>query len=317
MATGYKDYYKTLGVSRGATDKEIKSAFRKLARRSHPDLNPDDPGAEARFKELNEAHEVLADPQKRKKYDQYGADWEHGPQMQAPFGGRGRNGRQVEYQTMSAEDLESAFGNSEPFSDFFHSMFGSAGGAAAGSRTQRRAPARRGPDLEGEVTISLEDAASGTSTTVELDTGAGTRRVEVKIPPGIADGARVRAAGQGSPGSGGAAPGDLYIRVRIVPHPLFTRDGDDLRTRVPVPLDVALLGGQVEVSTVNRKRVALTVPPETQNGTVLRLRGLGMPHLNGKTSGDLHVQVDLRLPLPLTPPLKEWAEELAKRLNPP
>ena len=316
MATGYKDYYKTLGVSRKATDKEIKTAFRKLARKSHPDLNPDDPGAEVRFKEINEAHEVLADPEKRKKYDQYGADWEHGPQVRGPFGGgMGTNGQQVEYRTMSTEDLESLFGNSEPFSDFFHSMFGSSGSATAGGQTrQRRAPARRGGDVEGEVSLSLEDAASGTSTTVELNTGAGTRRVEVKIPAGIADGARVRAAGQGSSGSGGGPGGDLYIRVRIASHPLFTRDGDDLRTKVPVPLDVALLGGPVEVPTIKRTLVSLTVPPETQNGTVLRLRGLGMPHLNGNGSGDLHAQVDVRLPLPLTPPLKEWAEELRERL---
>ena len=316
MATGYKDYYKSLGVSRGASDKEIKSAFRKLAPKSHPDLNPDDPGAEARFKELNEAHEVLADPEKRKKYDQFGADWEHGPQMQNPFGGGMRgSGQQVEYRTMSADDLQSVFGTSAPFSDFFHSMFGSSAGPNGGRATgQRPSPARRGSDVEGEVTISLEDAASGTATTVELDTGSGSRRVEVQIPAGIADGARVRAAGQGSTGRGGAASGDLYIRVRVTPHPLFTREGSDLRTRVPVPLDVALLGGQVEVPTIKRTRVSLTVPPDTQNGTVLRLRGLGMPRLGGKGNGDLDAQVDVRMPVPLNPPLKEWAEELRKRL---
>ena len=310
MATGYKDYYKTLGVSRKATDKEIKAAFRKLARKHHPDLNPDDPAAEARFKEANEAHEVLADPAKRKKYDQFGADWERGPQAANPFGGR--SGQPVEYRTMSARDLESMFGNAAPFSDFFHSMFGGAGGVGA-EPGRRRVQALRGSDVEGEVTISLEDAATGTATTVALETGPSSRRVEVKIPAGIADGARVRAAGQGTSGSGGGASGDLYIRVRVAPHAVFTREGDDLLAKVPVPIDVALLGGQVEVPTILGTRVSLTVPPETQNGNVLRLRGLGMPHLNHKGAGDLRAEVDLRLPLPLTPAVREWAEGLRQR----
>ena len=320
MAAGYKDYYKTLGVTRQASAKEIKAAFRKLARKSHPDLHPDDPAAEARFKEVNEAHEVLADPEKRKKYDQFGADWEHGPQVRSPFGGGAAgNGRPMEYRTMSANDLESMFGSSHPFSDFFNSMFGAGGAQAPGAGSggggrQRRAVTSRGTDVEGEATISLEQAASGTATTVELAGGAAPRRVEVKIPPGITDGARVRAAGQGSDGSGGGASGDLYIRVRVAPHPLFTREGDDLRTRVPVPIDVAILGGEVEVPTIQGKRVSLKVPAETQNGKVLRLRGLGMPRLRAEGRGDLHAEVELRLPLPIKPAVREWAEGLRDRL---
>jgi DnaJ-class molecular chaperone len=308
MAAGYKDYYQTLGVARTATPREIKAAFRKLARKSHPDLHPDDPGAETRFKEINEAHEVLADPDKRKRYDELGPGWAGGAQMPGPFGGRG--GQQVEYRTMSGEDLESLFGNRAPFSDFFHSMFG----APAGAR-QRQAPAVRGANVEGEVSISLEEAATGTARNVELDVGGGTRRIEVKIPAGIKDGARVRAAGQGSAGSGGGVSGDLFMRVHVEPHPVFTRSGDDLRTTVPVPLDVALLGGAVEVPTIRGTRVNLTVPPETQNGKVLRLRGLGMPRLNRSGNGDLHAEVAVRLPLPLSSEAREWAEGLRSRLT--
>ncbi|GAC1579743.1 MAG: DnaJ C-terminal domain-containing protein [Candidatus Dormibacteria bacterium] len=307
MATDYKDYYKTLGVPRAATDKEIKSAFRKLARKSHPDLNPNDPGAEARFKEINEAHEVLADPEKRKKYDQFGAGWEHGGQAPSPFGGRGQ---QVEYRTMSAHDLESMFGTSAPFSDFFHSMFGSSGGAGP----LRGAPAAKGSNVEGEVTITLEDAARGTATTIQLEGGGRKKKVEVKIPPGITDGARVRAAGQGAAGTGGGASGDLFVRVRVLPHPIFAREGNDLRVKVGVPLEVALLGGEVEVPTIKGTRVSLSVPAETQNGAVLRLRGLGMPHLGGNANGDLHALIDVRLPVPMSAPVREWAEGLKARL---
>ncbi|MFN2462999.1 MAG: DnaJ C-terminal domain-containing protein [Candidatus Dormibacteria bacterium] len=315
MATAFKDYYQALGVARTATDKEIKAAFRKAARKSHPDLHPGDAGAEARFKEINEAHEVLADPEKRRKYDQFGADWEHGPQARNPFGaGMGGNGQRVEYRTMSATDLEGMFGSANPFSEFFHSMFGSAGrpgnAPGEGPRGAARPQQLRGSDVEGAVEITLDEAANGTSRTVAVESDGKSRRVEVKIPPGIADGARVRAAGQGSGGGGGGARGDLYIRVRILPHALFERLGDDLRARVPVPLDVALLGGSVEVPIIRGKRVSLTIPPETQNGTPMRLRGLGMPRLQGKGSGDLHVEVSVALPLPLTPAAKALAEGL-------
>ncbi|MDQ6748305.1 MAG: HSP40/DnaJ peptide-binding protein, partial [Candidatus Dormibacteraeota bacterium] len=174
----------------------------------------------------------------------------------------------------------------------------------------RQAPALRGQDVEGEVAITLEEAAAGTARTVETTGESGTRRVEVKIPAGIADGARVRAAGQGAHGSGGAGAGDLYMRVRVLPHAAFERSGDDLRTTVAVPVHVALLGGDVEVPTVKGKRVSLHVAPETQNGKVLRLRGLGMPKLKGGGSGDLLAEVDVRLPIPLTPAARKLAEEL-------
>jgi curved DNA-binding protein len=319
MATTFKDYYEVLGVPRKATQKDIKSAFRKLARKYHPDVNPNDPTAESKFKEINEANEVLSDPAKRKRYDELGPEWETyeawekaGRPGPSPFGGgrrsagAGGGGPSVEYRTVSPEDLEELFGGASPFSDFFHDSFGRYEGTTGG----RRAPSLKGEDVEGETGISLEEAFTGTTRTVEVMTPDGTRRVQVNIPPGIKDGARVRAAGQGNAGTGGGKPGDLYIGVHIQPHPVFAREGDNIRVQVPVPLATALLGGEVEVPTPGGKRVKLTVPPESQNGRVLRLRGLGMPKLKGGGSGDLLAEVDVRLPVPMDTETKIWAERL-------
>ncbi|MFN2568506.1 MAG: DnaJ C-terminal domain-containing protein [Candidatus Dormibacteria bacterium] len=323
MATTFKDYYETLGVKRDAGEKEIKAAFRRLARKHHPDVNAGDPTAVERFKEINEAHEVLGDPEKRRRYDQLGPQWEQYEQWERagkpgggsaftgapPFGG-GSAG-QVEYHTVSSDELESLFGSAEsPFSDFFHTVFGR--GAAAGPRRgQRRAVApRRGGDVEGEVTISLAEAYSGADRTVELTGESGLRRVQVHIPAGIAEGARVRAAGQGGSGRAGGTAGDLLIRVRVAPDPRFVRDGQDLRTSIPVPLATALLGGTVDVITPPGRRIELRIPPETQNGAKFRLRGLGMPHVRGSGRGDLYAEVDVRLPLPLSEAARTAAEQL-------
>jgi curved DNA-binding protein len=311
MAARVRDYYEVLGVPRTASQKEIQSAFRKLARQHHPDVNPNDPEAAERFKEISEAYEVLSYPEKRSRYDQVGRDgqeyeaWQRAGRPEgSPFG----QGQRVEYRTVSPEDMEDIFGSESPFSDFFHDLFGrsQAGGARRGFET-RPLP---GEDVEAETTVTLEEAHRGTTRTVELQTPQGPRRVEVQIPPGVRDGARVRAAGQGGPGRDGGQPGDLFIRVHVQPHALFRREGDDLFVRVPVPLDVALLGGEVDVPTPAGTRVSVRVPPETQNGTRLRLRGLGMPRLRGQGSGDLYAEVDVRLPVPLTPELRELAEKL-------
>jgi curved DNA-binding protein len=318
MPTAFRDYYQVLGVDRGASEKEIHAAFRRLARKHHPDVNPEDASATQRFKEINEAHEVLGDPEKRRKYDQYGAEWEQyeawekaGRPGAGPFGGgapfTGRQGS-VEYRTVSPEELEELFGSASPFSDFFYEMFGSGPGGARRGRSAARP--RRGEDVEGDATITLEEAYHGTHRTLELGGGGGTRRVEVRIPPGIRDGARVRASGQGGAGTGGGHSGDLYIRVHIQPHVTFTREGDDLRVRVPVPLDVALLGGEVEVPTIKGTRASLRIHAGTQNGSRLRLRGLGMPHLRGGGHGDLIAEVDVRLPVPLTDEARAAAEQL-------
>jgi DnaJ-class molecular chaperone len=325
MATGVRDYYEVLGVPRTASEKEIKSAFRKLARQYHPDVNPNDPQAADKFKEINEANEVLSDPEKRRRYDELGADWRQydawqaaGRPQGAPFGGQGSR---VEYQTVSPEDLEDLFGSESPFSGFYYDLFGEqqtgrpqTGGPRAGRRPGRvDLGSMPGEDVEAETWVTLEEAYRGTTRTVELQTPQGTRRVEVNIPAGIQDGARVRVAGQGSRGQNGGRAGDMFIRVRVRPHPTFRREGDDLYVRVPVPLDVALLGGEVMVPTLKGTPVSLRVPPETQNGRRLRLRGLGMPHLRGEGAGDLYAEVDVRLPLPLTPEVRELAEKLRQQ----
>ncbi|MEO8898724.1 MAG: J domain-containing protein [Candidatus Dormibacter sp.] len=327
MATTFQDYYGILGVSRTATQKEIKTAFRKLARKHHPDLNQNDSEAERKFKEINEANEVLSDPEKRRKYDELGPRWREyeawekaGKPGASPFGGSpfggggagGNGGPQVEYRTVSPEDLEGMFGDADPFSDFFHSMFGRSGGAAPRSRGRTRAaPPRRGQDVEGSAEITLEEAYGGTTRTVELADETGrTRRLEVKIPAGVANAARVRAAGQGGQGTSGAGAGDLYVTVQIRPHPRFKREADNLRTTVEVALDVALLGGEVPVRTLRGTTVELRVAPGTQNGSKLRLRGLGMPTLRAGGHGDLIAEVNVRLPVQLTAATKRLAEEL-------
>lgn len=322
MPTAFQDYYAILGVPRTATQKEIKAAFRKLARKHHPDLNGNDPGAERKFKEVNEANEVLSDPEKRRRYDELGPRWREyeawekaGKPGSSPFGGAPAGGGGAEYRTVSPDELEAMFGNADPFSDFFHSMFGQPGSSAGGStRASRRRPAaRRGEDVQGTAQISLNEAYAGTTRTVEIADDSGrARRIEVRIPAGVADGARVRAAGQGGRGSAGAGAGDLYVRVSIASDPRFSRDGDNLRTVVEVPLDVALLGGDVPVPTMRGTSVHLAIPEATQNGAKLRLRGLGMPRWRGEGHGDLIAEVSVRLPSQLTPDTRALAEALRR-----
>ena len=325
MPTTFKDYYATLGVPRTATEKEIHSAFRKLARKHHPDVNPGDKSAEDRFKEINEAHEVLGDPEKRKKYDELGPRWQEYEQWERagrpgpnPFQARsgGDGGQPFEYRTVSPDELEDLFGNSAPFSDFFETFFGGGGfGSGTRGRTQtfrqrgaRSQPALRGQDVEGETEITLEEAYAGTARTIELTGADGmSRRVEIRIPAGIHEGARVRAAGQGGSGAGGGGSGDLFVRVHIRPHAGFTRQGQNLQTRVSVPLSVAVAGGTVQVRTLRGSTVSLTIPAATQNGAKLRLRGLGLPHVKGDGAGDLIAEVDVRIPVPVPQPLQEWA----------
>jgi DnaJ-class molecular chaperone len=309
MATTFKDYYAILGVPRTATDKEIRAAFRKLARKHHPDVNQGDKSAEDRFKEINEANEVLGDPEKRKKYDELGPRWQEYEQWERagrpgpnPFTG----GDQFGYRTVSPDELEGMFGSRAPFSDFFQQFFGGEPDPGGPSRGRRRV-ARRGQDVEGDAEISLEEAYTGSTLTVDMSSGEGPRRVEVKIPAGIHEGARVRATGQGSPGRGGGPRGDLFIRVHIRPHRVFTRTGSDLAVRVPTPLATAIAGGTVQVPTLRGTTAQLSIPPGTQNGARLRLRGLGMPHLHGDGAGDLLATVDVRLPQPPPEELVAWA----------
>jgi curved DNA-binding protein len=320
----FKDYYSTLGVAKTATEKEIKQAFRKLARKHHPDVNPGDKAAEAKFKEINEANEVLGDPEKRRKYDELGANWREyeraaaagqaGPQAggwNTHFGGGQPGGG---FRTMTEEEMHEMFGDADPFSDFFHTFFGgSVGGDDARRGRGARSRARHGRDVEQEIELGLDDAFHGTMRRLSIKHDGHARTVDVRIPAGVSDGSRVRVSGEGEHGSGGAQSGDLYLRIRLAPHPRFERKGRDLHTRVTVPLTTAVLGGEADVETLGGKSLRLKIPPATQNGQRFRLRGHGMP-VAGKPdeTGDLYATIDVQLPRELTPEQREHFEALRR-----
>ena len=317
----FKDYYATLGVSKASSEKEIKQAYRKLARKHHPDVNPGDKQAEVRFKDINEAYEVLGDPAKRKKYDELGANWRLYEQAEAqgqpnPFAGQwnvnmggapGGGG----VRTMTQEEMEQIFGDTNPFSDFFTTFFGAEPDARRGSRGRPRH--RQGRDVEHEIELTLEDAYHGTTRRLSLKHGGQARTVDVRIPAGVGDGSRVRVAGEGEHGAGGASSGDLYLRVRLGSHPEFERKGRDLYVRVPVPVPVAVLGGEAEVRTLSGKPVRLRIPPFTQNGQLFRVKGYGMPRIGQPDdTGDLYARVEAQLPTELSAAEREHYEALAK-----
>ncbi|MDI7276513.1 MAG: J domain-containing protein [Anaerolineae bacterium] len=305
----YRDYYEVLGVGRNASEREIKRAYRQLARKYHPDVNPGDRTAEERFKEINEAYEVLSDPEKRRKYDELGANYRQWQRMggrpgdfdwsQWMAGGPAGGRVHVEYG-----DLSDLFGGG--FSDFFQSIFGGMGPTMAGA--ERRTGPARGRDFEQPVQITLEEAFAGTTRLLRSD----GRTLEVKIPAGVRTGSRVRVAGEGSPGRGGAPRGDLYLVVEVLPHPRFRVDGDDLRVEVAVDLYTAVLGGEVAVPTP-RGQVMLKIPPETQGAQVFRLRGQGMPRLRDPSSrGDLYAEVRIDVPQKLSERERELFRQLAQ-----
>jgi DnaJ-class molecular chaperone len=319
----FKDYYQTLGVSKTATAKEIKAAFRKLARKFHPDVNPGDAAAEASFKEVNEAYEVLGDPGTRKKYDELGANWRlyeqagaRGRPPGAPGAGQGGQG----FRTMTPEEMEELFGGENPFSDFFTTFFGGDvfGGTGRGSRThgpraQGRGRRRPGRDVENEIVLPLEDAYNGTTTRLQLRHGGEVRSVDVRIPAGVSDGSRVRVSGEGERGIGGAESGHLFLRVRLAPHAVFERKGRDLYVAVHVPVTTAVLGGEADVRTLAGKPARLRIPPETQNGQVFRLKGYGMPAVGAPADkGDLYARVEVQVPTGLTDQEREHYAALRK-----
>ncbi len=324
----FKDYYQTLGVAKTASDKELKQAYRKLARKHHPDVNPGDKSAEARFKEINEAYEVLGDPEKRRKYDELGANWRQYEQAQqqgygfpggAPFGGAAPGagawninmGGPGGYRTMSDEEMHELFGNEDPFSDFFRTFFGSGGPREGGRPRQGRAPRmHKGRDIEHEVELTLEEAYHGATRRVSIKQDGHARSVDVRIPAGVKDGSRVRAAGEGEAGGNGGASGDLYLRVRLKPHPVFERKGHDLHAKVAVPVTTAVLGGEAQVPTITGS-ARLRIPETTQSGQVFRLKGHGMPAV-GKPDdrGDLYATVEIQLPRSLTREQRTGWEQL-------
>src|SRR5262245_45158897 len=324
MVMDFKDYYSTLGVAKTATAKEIKQAYRKLARKHHPDVNPGDKVAEAKFKEINEAYEVLGDPEKRTKYDELGANWRMYEQQARsggqPFGGWGPapGGGGATYRTMTPEEMEELFGDSNPFSDFFTTFFGGgeAGfGGATGGREARGARSRKraGRDIENEIELGLEDAYHGATRRLIMRHDGQAKHVDVRIPAGVTDGSRVRVSGEGEQGVGGAESGNLYLRVRLAPHPVFERKGRDLYVTSAVPLMTAVLGGEANVQTLSGKPARLRIPPLTQNGQLFRLKGYGMPAV-GKPdeTGDLYARVDVQLPTRLSEQEREHFEALKK-----
>lgn len=330
MAVDYKDYYKILGVKKDANEKEIRQAFRKLARKHHPDVNPNNKEAEEKFKEINEANEVLSDPDKRKKYDEMSAYYQQyghmpgaaGPTGAGGYGGYGDtggfNGGNYQYRTVNEEDLRDIFGDQSNFSDFFETLFGSgmAGGTGrtqTAGRGQQRAT--KGQDIESTIDVTLEEAYKGTTRMLELTEADGTtRRLEVKIPMGVNDGSRIRIAGQGLQGSAGR--GDLYLVVQMMPDPRFTREGSDVHTHIDVPLTIAILGGETQVPTPDGRKLLLRIPAETPNGKAFRLRGQGMPRIGQPDSrGDLYAEVNVSLPRNLTEEQRQLFETFARSVG--
>jgi curved DNA-binding protein len=326
----FQDYYAVLGVPRTATEKEIRSAYRKLARQHHPDLNPNDKESEERFKQVAEAYEVLSDPEKRRIYDELGPRWREYEQWQRAAsaagatptwedflraqGQPGPGGARYEYRSVNEEDLEDLFGDRQPFSDFFESMFG---GGIGGARARSTRVQRAGTDLEYPVEVTLEEAYRGTTRQFTIRTPEGQeRRLEATIPPGVTNGSRIRLAGQGNPGRGGGRAGDLYLVVAVQPASRFERDADNLRTKIQAPLSTLLVGGMARVPTPDGRTLELRIPAGTQDGRVFRLRGQGMPRLGEPNRrGDLFAEVHARLPERLTDRQRELIEEFA-RLEP-
>jgi curved DNA-binding protein len=327
----YIDYYKILGVEREATKEEISKSYKKLARKYHPDLNKN-AGAEAKFKELSEAYEVLKDPEKRKRYDALGANWKEGAPFNAP------PGWDVHYEYgPGAGGGGGGFGGLGGFSDFFESLFGGrgrGGGAQAGGNfgganggidlndilsgnfrrggatTGGTAAAGAGQDVESEITVGLEDIYHGGKKTIELSGPNGVRRLDVKIPPSIRDGERIRLGGQGMPGRGRAGAGDLYLKVKIAPHSIFRADGDDLVVTVPIEAWDAALGTRLPVPTLDGE-VQMTVPAGVSSGQRLRLRGKGLNRRGGDGRGDLYAELRVVVPRKLT----QEQEALFKKLR--
>ena len=300
----YKDYYQILGVARNASANEIKGAYRKLAMQYHPDRNPGDKQAEERFKEMNEAYQVLSDPQKRARYDQLGASYSQWQQQGTPGNfnwGQWTAQPGSGYQEVNLNDL---FGDTT-FSDFFRSIFGgmSAGQQVRG-RGRSRAPAMQEPQ---PVTISLKEAYTGTTRTLQ----AGKRRMEVKLPAGGSTGTKIRVAGAGPAGSNGN-PSDLYLVLDVAEDPAFARDGNDLHAQVTIDVFKAILGGEVEVPTLAGK-VVMTIPPGTQPEQVFRLAGRGMPQLKSPgVKGDLYVLAKVQIPKGLNTRQKSLLEQASK-----
>ncbi|MEO8512852.1 MAG: J domain-containing protein [Ignavibacteria bacterium] len=314
----YKDYYKILGVSKSASQDEIKKAFRKLAVKYHPDKNSGDKTAEAKFKEINEANEVIGDEAKRKKYDELGSNWNNYQQGQGQSQGGFDWGKyQQQYggsqggQTYTTDfgDFSSSFGGGGGgFSDFFEAFFGGAGFGGGKQKSSGRRQALKGQDMQAELQVSLEDAYNGSEKVFEIN----GQTIKLKLKKGVNDGLVLKLAGKGYSGQNNGQNGDLLLTVKIEKHPFYNRIDDDLYMDLPLDIFTAVLGGKLDVTTLKGK-IKITIPPETSNGKTLRLGGLGMPKY-GKESqhGDLFVKIDLETPKNLTAEEKKLFEQLAE-----
>ncbi|AZB30489.1 DnaJ C-terminal domain-containing protein [Chryseobacterium balustinum] len=299
----YIDYYKILGVDKSATQDDIKKAYRKQARKLHPDLNPNDKEAEKHFKELNEANEVLSNPENRAKYDKYGENWKHGEEYE-----KAQQQQRQQYQggNYGGGFSGADFGEGEDFSDFFQSMFGGAGGGSNRSSRGSASGKFKGQDVHAELNLNLKDAATTHQQTFDIN----GKKVRITIPAGVYDGQQIKLKGHGSPGINGGPSGDLYITFNINPDSNFERVGDDLKTKVTIDLYTAVLGGEVTVNTLDGS-VNLKVKPGTQNGTTVRLKGKGFPvYKKDGHFGDLFATYDVKLPTDLTDKQKELFEQL-------
>jgi curved DNA-binding protein len=292
----YVDYYKILGIDKTATQAEVKSAYRKLARKYHPDLNPNDKNAKKNFQQINEANEVLSDPEKRKKYDQYGKDWQHAEEFE-----KSKQYRETSSGPRGGGYSETFSGGD--FSDFFESMFGGSSGRG-GSRQVKY----RGEDYNAELQLGLMDACKAHKQTLAVN----GKNIRITIPAGIENGQTIKIAGHGGQGINGGPDGDLYITFSITDLPKIKRLGNNLYTTVDLDLYTAVLGGEITIETLNGK-VKLKVPPETQNGSKIKLKGKGFPVYKEEGHfGDLYVTYSIKIPKNLTEKQKALFAELAK-----
>ncbi|MEN2412856.1 J domain-containing protein [Flavobacterium mesophilum] len=300
----YIDYYKVLDVTKSATEAEIKKAYRKLARKYHPDLNPNDKEAEKKFKEINEANEVLSNPENRKKYDKYGKDWKHADEFEKA--GYDPNQQQQHYSRQQSGQDFSGFGgdfSGSDFSDFFNSMYGS-----GRSRSQSK---YRGQDFNAELQLDLASAY----TTHKQNLSVNGKNIRITIPAGVENGQIIKIPGHGSPGANGGPNGDLYITFQISNNSDFKRDGNNLYSNVDLDLYTAILGGEISIKTFDGK-VKIKVPAETQTGTKVKLKGKGFPIYKKENQfGDLYVTYNLKIPTKLSEKEKELFAELAKLRN--
>ena len=321
MPAQYRDYYETLGVSKSATADEIKSSFRKLARKHHPDLAKDKKAAEEKFKEINEAYEVLSDPEKRKKYDEYGANWEHAGQGFAPNsggGGRGGYGGSSPFGNggggspggTGGDGSEFHFGGTG-YSDFFEQFFGTRRGRGYGGGVDFEETPQKGRDVEADILVTLEEALNGATRQISFRKGNSpdVQTYTVKIPKGVREGQRIRLAGQGGAGAARGEAGDLYLRVKLQQHPDFRFEGSDIHHEVEVLPWQAVLGGELTIPTPDG-RAKLKIPAGTQNGRKFRIPGRGLPEKGG-ARGDFYAIVEISIPESVTPEQKELWEKLA------